>query len=187
MQAVAARSQGPVILVRQEFRTCCVAATDTPSGRNERYAACVASAEKARSVHLSAGLTDIYEHSISNVAEKIVFDGDEDKSKMPPIVKLVPIAELFAGEEDESDELSGSSESSGGGERMRRERAAKDAAEAIVILPVPEVIVKAVQDVLPSVIIKAVHDVHPSAPPPPRCYVGNSCFQEFILDPKNRS
>ena len=66
----------------------------TPSGRNERYAACVASAKKPCSVHLSAaGLTDSYAPGISEVAEKIVFDGDGGNSKLPQIDELVPIAE----------------------------------------------------------------------------------------------
>jgi hypothetical protein len=47
---------------------------DTPS-RNERYAARVASTEKARlSVY-----TDIRAHGITDVDEKIVFDGDGGK------------------------------------------------------------------------------------------------------------
>ncbi len=80
------------------------------------------------------------------MAEKIVFDGDGGKS-----AKLVPIAELAAGEEEsdtgkeddkDPDNFSGSSGSSGGGARMRRERAARDAAEALVTLPVPEAIVE---------------------------------------------
>jgi hypothetical protein len=85
-------------------------------------------------------------HGISNVAEKIVFDGDGGKS-----AELVPIAEHVAGEEEsdtvkEDNEdpgnLSGSSGSSGGGARMRRERAARDAAETLVTLPVPKAIVE---------------------------------------------
>ena len=100
-----------------------VAPPYTPSGYNERYAACVASAENPHSVHLSAaGSTDIYAHGISNVVEKIAFDGDGGKSKLPPITNLAPIAEHVAGEEDESDELSRSSGYSDGGERIRRER-----------------------------------------------------------------
>ena len=143
----------------------------TPSGHNERYAARVASTEKPRSVHLSAaGSTDMYAHSISDVAEKIVFDGDGGKSKSPPFAELVSIAKHVVGEEDESDELPRSSGSSGGGERMRKECAAKDVAEAIVILPVPKEIIKAVHDVLPLVIIEVVHDVLPSSlPPQMRC------------------
>jgi hypothetical protein len=85
---------------------------------------------------LLATSTDIRAHGFSEVAEKIVFDGDGDKS-----AKLVPIAELVAGEEEsntgkeddeDSNNLSGSSGSSGGGARMRREHAAIDAAEALV-------------------------------------------------------
>ena len=51
---------------------------------------------------------------------------------------------------------------------MRRKCAAKDAAESIIILPVPKVIIEAVHNVLPLVTIKAVHDVRPSAVPPPK-------------------
>ncbi len=44
---------------------------------NKRYAACVASAEKARlNVALSAVSTDIRAQGITDVAEKILFDGD---------------------------------------------------------------------------------------------------------------
>ena len=68
----------------------------TVTGHNDRYAARIASTEKA---HLHAGLlavsTDICAHGISNVAEKIVFDGDGGKS-----AELVLIAELVVGEED---------------------------------------------------------------------------------------
>ena len=73
----------------------------TPSGRNERYAACVASAKKPCSVHLSAaGLTDSYAPGISEVAEKIVFDGDGGTFKLPRIDKLLPIAENVVGDEE---------------------------------------------------------------------------------------
>jgi hypothetical protein len=54
---------------------------DTPS-HNERYAARVASAEKAR-LSLSVDDTDIRAHGITDVAEKIVFDGDGGKPKPP--------------------------------------------------------------------------------------------------------
>ncbi len=48
----------------------------TPS-QDERYAACIASAEKAcLNVALSAVSTDIRAQGITNVAEKIVFNGD---------------------------------------------------------------------------------------------------------------
>ncbi len=131
----------------------------TPYGRNERYATHVASAKKPRSVHLSAaGSTDSYAPGISEVAEKIVFDGDGGNSKLPRIAELVPIAKNVAGEEDESDEVSGSSGSSGGGERMRREHAAKVSAVAITIAPVPEETNEAVPDVRPT-----------SAPPQMKC------------------
>ena len=130
-----------------------------PSGRNERYAACIASAEKPHSVHISVvGSADSYTPGISEVAEEIVFDGDGGNSKLPQISELVPIANNVAGEEDESDEVSGSSGSSGGGERMRREPAAKVSAEAITIAPVPEETNEAVPDVRPT-----------SAPPQMKC------------------
>jgi hypothetical protein len=38
-------------------------------------------------------LTDFYAPGISEVAEKIVFDGDGGNSKVPRIDELVPIAE----------------------------------------------------------------------------------------------
>jgi len=107
------QSQGHVNLCRQEFFICCCQRPGTVTGHNDRYAARIASAEKAR---LHAGLlavsTDICAHGISNVAEKTVFDGDGGKS-----AELVPIAELVAGEEDsdtskddeeDPDDLSGS-------------------------------------------------------------------------------
>ena len=106
---------------------------ETVTGRNDRYAARVASAEKAH-IHtdLLAVSTNICAHGISDVVEKIVFDGDGGKS-----AELVPIAELVAGEEEsdmgnednnDSDDSSGSSGSSGGRARMMRERAARDSA-----------------------------------------------------------
>jgi hypothetical protein len=109
---------------------------DTPS-RNERYAAHVASTEKAR---LSVD-TDIRAHGITDVAEKIVFDGDGGKPK-PPTSELDAVdEESDSGTEDDADanDSSGSSGSSGGGARMRSERAARDAAP-LVTLPVPDVI-----------------------------------------------
>jgi hypothetical protein len=116
---------------------------DTPS-RNERYAAGVASAEKAR---LSVD-TDIRAHGIiTNVAEKIVFDGDGGKPK-PPTSELDAVdEESDSGTEDDADadDLSGSSGSSGGGARMRSERAARDAAP-LVTLPAPDVIGEVVPD-----------------------------------------
>jgi hypothetical protein len=121
----------------------------TPS-RNERYAARVASAEKA---HLNVDLliagvsTDIRVHGITDVAEKIVFDGDGGKPK-PPTSQLDAVdEESDSGMEDDADadDLSGSSGSSGGGARMRSERAARDAA-ALVTLPVPNVIVEVVPE-----------------------------------------
>ena len=70
----------------------------TVSDRNDRYATCVASDEKAcLHTDLLAVLTSIRADCISNVAEKIVFSGDGGKS-----AKLESIAELVAGE-DESD------------------------------------------------------------------------------------
>ena len=119
----------------------------TVTSRNDRYAPRVTSAEKAH-IHtdLLAVSTNICAHSISNVVEKIVFDGDGGKS-----AELVPIAELVTGKEDsdtgkedneDTNDSSGSSGSSGCGARMRRDRTARDAAEALVTLPVPEVIVE---------------------------------------------
>jgi len=68
----------------------------TVSGRNDRYATCVASAEKAcLHTDLLVVSTNIRAHGISDVAEKIVFDGGGGKS-----AKLVPIAELVAGAEE---------------------------------------------------------------------------------------
>ena len=86
---------------------------ETITVRNDRYAPHVASAEKAR-IHtdLLAVLTNIRAHGISEVGEKIVFDGDGGKS-----AELVLIAELVVGEEDsdtsqddeeDPDDLSGS-------------------------------------------------------------------------------
>jgi hypothetical protein len=69
---------------------------ETVTRRNDRYAARVASAEKAHlHTDLLAVSTNICVHSISDVAEKILFDGDRGKS-----AKLVPIAELVTGEEE---------------------------------------------------------------------------------------
>jgi hypothetical protein len=71
---------------------------ETVTGCNNRYAARIASAEKAcLHTDLLAVLTSIRADCISNVAEKIVFSGDGGKS-----AKLESIAELVAGE-DESD------------------------------------------------------------------------------------
>ena len=89
------------------------------------------------------------------MAEKIVFDGDGGNFKLPRIDELVPITENVAGDEEISDEESGSSGSFGGGDRMRRECAAKVSAEAITIVPVPEVANESVPHVRPT-----------SAPPP---------------------
>ena len=115
----------------------------TVTGRNDRHAAHVVSTEKARlHADLLAVSTNICARSISDMAEKILFDGDGGKS-----AELVPIAELVAGEEEsdtgkEDDEDPGnswgSSGSSGGGARMSRECTARDAAEVLVTLPVPE-------------------------------------------------
>jgi hypothetical protein len=105
---------------------------DTPS-RNERDAARVASAEKAR--------LNIRAHDITDVAEKIVFDGDGGKPK-PLTSELDAVdEESDSGTEDDADadDSSGSSGSSGGGARMRSEHAARDAAP-LVTLPVPDVI-----------------------------------------------
>jgi hypothetical protein len=115
---------------------------DTPS-HNERYAARVASAEKAR-LSLSVDDTDIRAHGITDVAEKIVFDGDGGKPKPPSELDAVD-EEYDSGTKDDADadDSSGSSGSSGGGARMRSERAARDAAP-LVTLPVPDVIGEAV-------------------------------------------
>jgi hypothetical protein len=137
--------------------TCC----------NDRYAARVASAEKAH-IHtdILAVSTNIRaHHGISDVVDKIVFDCDGGKS-----AELVPmIAELVAGEEEESntgkeddndsDNSSGSSGSSGGGARMRRDRTVRDAAEALVTLPVPEVIVEVGTDERSSVMLDTPGEV----------------------------
>ena len=70
---------------------------DTPS-RNERYAARVASAEKARpssppaAVVVASVDTNIRAHGITDVAEKIVFDGDGGKPK-PPTSELDAVDE----------------------------------------------------------------------------------------------
>jgi hypothetical protein len=120
----------------------------TPS-RNERYAARVASAEKARlnvDILLAGVSTDICVHGITDVAEKIVFDGDGGKPKPPTSELDVVDEESDLGTEDDADadDSSGSSGSSGGGARMRSERAARDA--ALVTLPVPDVIVEVVPE-----------------------------------------
>ena len=86
----------------------------TVTCHNDRYAACVTSAETA---HLHTDLLaiskNICAHGISDVAEKIVFDGDGGKS-----AELVSIADLVVGEEEsdtgkeddkDTDNLSGSS------------------------------------------------------------------------------
>jgi hypothetical protein len=101
---------------------------DTPS-RKERYAARVASAEKA---HLSVD-TDLRAHGITDVAEKIVFDGDGGKPK-PPSSELDAVDEESDSGTDDADanDSSGSSGSSGGGARMRSERAARDAAPLVL-------------------------------------------------------
>jgi hypothetical protein len=54
-----------------------VSVPETVTGRNDRYVARVASAEKAH-IHtdLLAVSTNICAHGISDVVEKIVFDGD---------------------------------------------------------------------------------------------------------------
>ncbi len=118
----------------------------TPS-RKERYAARVASAEKAR-LNVDLLSTDIRAHGITDVVEKIVFDGDGGKPK-PPTSELDAVdEESDSGTEDDADtddDSSGSSGSSGVGARMRSERAARDAVP-LVTLPVPTVINKFVQE-----------------------------------------
>jgi len=120
----------------------------TPS-RNERYAARVAIAEKARlnvDILLAGVSTDICVHGITDIAEKIVFDGDGGKPKPPTSELDVVDEESDSGTEDDvdADDSLGSSGSSGGGARMRSERAARDA--ALVTLPVPDVIVEVVPE-----------------------------------------
>ena len=95
-------------------------------------------------------MTDFYAPDISEVAAKIVFGGDGGNSKLPPIAELVPITKNVAGERDEYNDVSGSSGPSGGGERMRRERATKVSAEAFSIVPVPKETNEAVPDVRPT-------------------------------------
>jgi len=103
----------------------------TPS-RDERYAARVASPEKARlNVALSAVLTDIRAQGITDIAEKIVFDGDGG---------MLDAADLGTDDDDNAnDSSSGTFGSSGGGVRMRSKHEERDAAEALVTLPVPGV------------------------------------------------
>jgi hypothetical protein len=124
----------------------------TPS-RNERYAARVASAEKARLSSPPAAAvvasvdTNIRAHGITDVVEKIVFDGDHDGGKPKPTFELDAVdEESDSGTEDDADadDSSGSSGSSGGGARMRAERAARDAAPLVTLPPVPDVIGEAV-------------------------------------------
>ena len=114
----------------------------TPS-RNKRYAARVASAEKARLV--ASVDTNIRAHGITDVVEKIVFDGDGGKPK--PTFELDAVdEESDSGTDDDADadDSSGSSGSSGGGARMRAERAARDAVPLVTLPPVPDVIGEAV-------------------------------------------
>jgi hypothetical protein len=109
----------------------------TPS-RDKRYAACIASAEKTcLSVALSAVSTDDHAQGITNVAKKIVLDGDGG---------ALDAADLGTDNDDSADDssLSGTSGSSGGGARMRSEHEERDTAEALVTRPVPGVIVEVV-------------------------------------------
>ena len=85
-------------------------------------------------------------HGITDVAEKIVLDGEGGKPK-PPTSELDAVDEEYdSGTEEDAnaDDLSGSSGSSGGRARMRRERAARDAVPLVTLpvpdLPVPDVI-----------------------------------------------
>ena len=123
---------------------------DTPS-HNERYAARVASAEKARLSSPPAAAVvasvdiNIRAHGITDVVEKIVFDGDHDGGKPKPTFELDAVdEESDSGTEDDADadDSSGSSGSSGGGARMRAEGAARDAAPLVTLPPVPDVIGK---------------------------------------------
>ena len=103
----------------------------------KRYAAHVASAEKARlNVALSAVSTDIRVQGITDIAEKIVFDGDGG---------TLDAADLGTDDDDNANDfLWRTFGSSGGRARMRSEHEERDAAEAIVTLPVPGVIVEVV-------------------------------------------
>ena len=80
----------------------------TPS-RNERYAARVASAEKARlsssppaAAVVASVDTNIRAHGITDVVEKIVFDGDGGKPK-PPFELDAVDEESDSGTEDDAD------------------------------------------------------------------------------------
>jgi hypothetical protein len=124
----------------------------TPS-RNERYLARVASAEKARPSSPPAAVvvacvdTNIRAHGITDVVEKIVFDGDGGQPAPKTSFELDAVdEESDSGTEDDADadDSMGSSGSSGGGARMRAERAARDAAPLVTLPPVPDVIVEAV-------------------------------------------
>jgi hypothetical protein len=106
------------------------------SSQDKRYAACIASAEKAcLSVALSAVSTDDHAQGIPDVAKKMVFDGDGG---------TFDAADLGTDNDDNTNDSSspGTSGSSGGGARMRSECEERDTAEALVTLPVPDVIVE---------------------------------------------
>jgi len=103
----------------------------TPS-RNERYAARVASAEKARpssppaAVVVASVDTNIRAHGITDVVEKIVFDGDGGQPPKTSFELDAVDEESDSGTEQDdadADDSMGSSGSSGGGARMRAERA----------------------------------------------------------------
>jgi hypothetical protein len=82
-------------------------------------------------------LTDDHAQGITDVADKIVFDGDGG---------TLDAADLGTDDDDNANDssLSGTSGSSGGGARMRSEREERDTAEALVTLSVPGVIVEVV-------------------------------------------
>jgi hypothetical protein len=102
-------------------------------------------------------LRRLVSHGITDVAEKIVFDGDGGKPK-PPTSELDAVDELSDSSTEDNanaDDSLGSSGSSGGGARMRSERAARDAA-ALVTLPVPDVIVEVVLEFSFAALIRTV-------------------------------
>ena len=103
-------------------------------------------------------LRRLVSHGITDVAEKIVFDGDGGKPK-PPTSELDAVdEESDSGTEDDADadDSSGSSGSSSGGARMRSERAARDAAP-LVTLPVPDLPVpNVIGDVVPEFSLAAL-------------------------------
>ena len=86
--------------------------------------------------------TNIRAHGITDIVEKIVFDGDGGQPPKTSFELDAVDEESDSGTEDDADadDSMGSSGSSGGGARMRSERAARDAAP-LVTLPVPDLLV----------------------------------------------